>query len=358
MFPKMLFFFCFLMLLGTLFYVFVYENFQWKQSGYRSNPDLLTVRADWKGTPINADGRFLNENPQPLPGFGDMWRWQTEVNPQKEEKKNDNFRLKVLKDSHFLSSDEDCVVWLGHATFFIRLNGVTFLTDPIFDSPSFLMKRYSELPIAVEDLKNIDYIIVSHDHRDHCDESSLKKLATQNPNATYLTGLGLDKLLHAWTYSTQIQSVGWYQQYQTDTSKIEVIYLPARHWGRRFLNDTNRNLWGAYLIRANGKSIYFGADSGYGTHYQDFRKYFPPPDVALIGVGAFRPEWFMGASHQSPADAVKAAQEIGTKKLIPMHYGTFDLSDEPLGEPYRELQRLQQNHPFIHLADVGEVVVF
>jgi L-ascorbate metabolism protein UlaG (beta-lactamase superfamily) len=354
---KMIISFVFVLSLAGGFYFFMYERFTWEISGYRTNPDLKTVRRDWKGNPINPQGRFLNENLEPLPGFSDLLKWQRETNPQKAEKKTDTFRLKVTKNSDFLNNDDDCVVWLGHATFFIRLNGVRILTDPVLESPSALMKRYSALPVAVSELKDMDYIIVSHDHRDHCDEKSLKTLAPQNPNATYLTGLGLDTLLYDFTKSPTIQAAGWYQTYQTDTSKVEIIYLPARHWARRYLNDTNKNLWGAYLIRANGKSIYFGSDSGYGTHYQDFAKYFGGVDVALLGVGAYKPEWFMSASHAGPKDAVQAAHEMKAKRMIPMHYGTFDLSDEPLGDCYRELQILQkkqENQQLIVLAGVGE----
>lgn len=348
-----------LLTLSIVFYLFMYENFEWKIASYRSNPDLKTVRDNWKGNPVNSQGRFVNENLQPLPGFGDLWRWQQETNPQKAEKKTDTFRLKVTKDGDFLDTEEDCVVWLGHATFFIRLNGVRILTDPVLESPSALMKRYSELPVSVADLKNMDYIIVSHDHRDHCDEKSLKILSTQNPNAIYLTGLGLDKVIKNLTKSNQVQAAGWYQVYQTDTTKIEIIYLLAQHWCRRYLNDTNKHLWGAYLIRANGKSIYFGADSGYASHYKDFATYFGGVDVALLGVGAYKPEWFMAASHAGPKDAVKAAKEMKARRFIPMHYGTFDLSDEPLGDPYCELQKLKkepENQNLIVLTDVGEVV--
>ena len=351
--------FAVLLSLAAGFYFFLYENFTWEISGYRSNPDLKTLRSDWKGNPINPQGRFLNEDPEPLPGFGDLLKWQRETNPQKAEKKADTFHLKVIKDSNFLNSNEDCVVWLGHATFFIRLNGVRILTDPVLESPSALMKRYSALPVAVSELKNMDYIIVSHDHRDHCDEKSLKILASQNPNATYLIGLGMEKLLNDFTNSNKIQSAGWYQAYQTDSSKVEIIYLPARHWARRYINDTNKRLWGAYLIRANGKSIYFGSDSGYGTHYQDFAEYFGGVDISLLGVGAYKPEWFMAPSHAGPNDAVKAAHDMKAKRMIPMHYGTFDLSDEPLGDCYRSLQKLQrnpENRGLIELAAVGEVI--
>lgn len=356
---KMLIGFAFLLALAVGFYFFMYENFMWEIGDYRSNPALKTIRNEWKGNPVNPQGRFLNENLEALPGFSDLWKWQRENNPQKAEKKADTFRLKVTENSDFLTGTEDCIVWLGHATFFIRLNGVRILTDPVLESPSALMKRFSALPVAVSELKDLDYIIVSHDHRDHCDEKSLKTLAPQNPKATYLTGLGLDKLLNDFTKSTTIQAAGWYQSYQTDTSKIEIIYLPARHWSRRYINDTNKNLWGAYLIRANGKSIYFGSDSGYGTHYLDFAKYFGGVDVALLGVGAYKPEWFMAASHAGPKDAVKAAHEMKAKRMIPMHYGTFDLSDEPLGDCYRSLQKLQkepENQGLIELAGVGEVI--
>lgn len=356
---KMLISFIIILSLTALFYFFLYEDFNWTIGGYRSNPHFKTVRNDWKGNPVNPEGRFLNENLEALPGFRDLWRWQRETNPQKAEKQKDRFRLTVTKNADFLTTNEDCVVWLGHATFFIRLNGISILTDPVLKSPSALMKRYSELPVAISELKDIDYIIVSHDHRDHCDEKSLKTLAPQNPNTTYLTGLGLDGLLKQWTNNNNVQAAGWYQAYQTDTSQIEIIYLPARHWSRRYLNDTNKSLWGAYLIRANGKSVYFGSDSGYGTHYQDFAKYFGGVDVALLGVGAYKPEWFMSSSHAGPKDATKAAHEMKAKHFIPMHYGTFDLSDEPLGDAYRELQKLQKepkNQELIVLAGIGEVI--
>lgn len=355
----MLFAFAALLFFGTIFYFFVYDNFEWKVAQYRANPGLRIVRDDWKGNPVNPEGRFLNENLQPLPGFQKLWKWQTETNPQKAEKKADTFRLRVINNNDFLRSHEDGIMWLGHASFFIRINGINIITDPVFESPSPLMKRYSALPVDVAELKNLDYILVSHDHRDHCDEKSLKILASQNPNATYLTGLGLDKVLFAFTKSTKIQTAGWYQAYQTDTSKIEIIYLPAQHWARRYFNDTNKSLWGAYLIRANGKSVYFGADSGYSTHYQDFGKYFKEVDVALLGVGAYKPEWFMASSHAGPTEALKAAQDMNARRFVPMHYGTFDLSDEPLGDAYRVLENLKkdpQYYDLIVLADIGEVI--
>ncbi|WP_247235497.1 MBL fold metallo-hydrolase [Telluribacter sp. SYSU D00476] len=350
---------CLLLVLGLLYFKFVRDEMDWVQTGVASNIQLKTIRPDWPGTPVNKQGRFLNEDGQPIPGFAELWRWQTETNPQKEEKKRDTFKLLVVEDDHFLHSEQDCLVWLGHASFFIRLNGVTLLTDPVLTTPSSFMKRHSQLPIDPTKITGLDYILLSHDHRDHCDQKSVQMLHRQNPQAELLTGLMLDELLKEWVPGARCQAAGWYQQYSTDTSKIEIIYLPAHHWGRRYLNDTNVRLWGSYLIRSGGKSIYFGADSGYASHYPDFKEQFGSVDVALLGVGAYKPEWFMAASHMGPSDAVRAAQQIGARTFIPMHYGTFDLSDEPLGDPYRRLQELKKEPPnrsLIYLAAVGEVI--
>lgn len=330
---------------------------------YTSNPNLHTILSPerWQGTPLDAKGRFVNHEFPFLPEFSKLWQWQTETNLQKAEKKQDTFRLKVWKDSTFLSSSQDCIVWLGHASYFIRFNGITLLIDPVFGDLGLFVKRKSELPVPAESFKNLDYILLSHDHRDHADEVSMKLLAKNNPKTTYLTSLRLDGLLRQWTASSNIQAAGWYQQYQTDTTQLKVYFLPTRHWCRRGLTDTNLNLWGAFVLQANDKTIYFGGDTGYGSHLKEVKELFGSIDYYLVGVGAYKPEWFMGGSHMSPTSAVQAANEIGAKVMIPMHYGTFDLSDEPLGDPHRTLKTLENEGKIrsqLKLLDVGEVLKF
>jgi len=278
-------------------------------------------------------------------------------NPQREEKKRENWNPKVV-DSDFLTHHEDCIVWLGHASFFIRIEGVTLLIDPVLFDVSYF-KRKSRLPIKPEELNGIDYILISHDHRDHCDERSLKLLSKQNPKARYLTGLNLDTLLTKITGSKDIQAAGWYQQYKLDDA-LQITYMPARHWGRRGLNDTNKRLWGGFVIQGAGKTLYFSADSGYGSHFADAGKVFSNIDYCLIGIGAYKPEFFMGQSHASPQDAVKAANEMDASYMIPMHYGTFDLSDEPLGDPIQVLHKINRDGKLrAHLCDLkhGEMQV-
>ena len=117
-------------------------------------------------------------------------------------------------------------------------------------------------------------------------------------------------------------------------------------------------LWGGFVIRAAGKTIYFMGDSGYGSHFKEIAKYFPAPDICIMGIGAYSPEWFMGPSHITPENAVKAFNEMGGKTFIPMHYGTFDLADEPFGEPLRKINALRpQINGELLTPAVGEIVL-
>lgn len=308
---------------------------------YIANPKLPKIELpfEWKGTPLNKNGQFLNHEFLHDHSLSKLLKWQTMKNPQKLDKKQDDWKLEVLFNTDFLTSKNDCIVWLGHATYFIRLAGISILVDPVLFNVSFL-KRKSPLPIAPDLLTGLDYILISHDHRDHLDVKSIQILSKINPKATYLTGLRMDALLQKITGSTMIQSAGWYQKFITKED-IEIYYIPSRHWAKRSLADTNHRLWGGFIIQAVGKTIYFGGDSGYGSHFSDIAQIFPRIDCAILGIGAYKPEFFMGQSHLSPSEAVKAFHDLKAKTLIPMHYGTFDLSDEPLSDPFKTLHKIE-----------------
>ncbi len=328
---------------------------------YTSNPELETILppTEWKGTPVSGSGRFVNLEHPFNTGMADVLKWQLGGNPDKAAKKLEQWRLQVVPYNDWLTSTVDCIVWLGHSSFFIRLDGKTILIDPVFGNLSFLVKRFVKFPLEPSKLKNLDYILLSHDHRDHLDEASIKSLANNNPNARYLTGLGIDGLLKSYAQSELVQSAGWFQKFHTPDSPLEIFYLPSRHWGRRFLTDTNVRLWGGFVIRSSGKTIYFSGDSGYGSHFKQAGELFPDITHAIIGIGAYKPEWFMGSNHISPTDAVRAFNELGAKHLIPMHYGTFDLSDEALGDPYRVMLQQQEMgniHGQLLLPRPGEVL--
>jgi L-ascorbate metabolism protein UlaG (beta-lactamase superfamily) len=322
--------------------------------GYESNPNLKTIlpESDWQGTPIDEKGNFINvEFPFEM-GFADVFKLFRSERPQAAEKKADEWRQPVIENQNYLTDNRDVIVWLGHASFFIRLNGKTLLIDPVFNGmPS--LPRLSKLPLNPSEFRDLDYILVSHNHRDHCDKKSLKLLAKNNPNATYLTSLRLDKYLKKWTKSSDIQTAGWYQQYETDG--IDIFFLPSRHWCRRYLWDLNTELWGAFVIRVNGKTIYFSGDTGKGEHLKEVGELFDI-DYCLIGVGAYSPEWFMKESHVNPSDAFDAAKNMNAKTIIPMHFGTFDLSFEPVGEPLRVLKTIakREARPKIKHLTIGD----
>jgi L-ascorbate metabolism protein UlaG (beta-lactamase superfamily) len=149
-----------------------------------------------------------------------------------------------------------------------------------------------------------------------------------------LTGLGLHAVIRPWLRENTVQEAGWYQQYTLLDSGLNITYVPSRHWSRRWLWDDNQSLWGGFYIQNGDKSIYFMGDSGAGAHFADIQKNLGSPDYCLMGVGAFKPEWFMHQAHISPSDAITAFNTLQGKYFIPMHFGTFDLSDEPRLEPW------------------------
>ncbi|WP_194776985.1 MBL fold metallo-hydrolase [Pararhodonellum marinum] len=302
---------------------------------HTSNPALPTLPGmeDWKGTPVDEKGRFQNLYQPFESSFGDLLKWQTSKNPQKAEKKAETRQLPVEFDPAILEGNQDYLIWLGHATFLMRLQGKVMITDPVLIE-SFFLKRESDLPFPLEELPAIDYILLSHSHRDHCDQKTIQYLAEKNPDLTVLTGLEVGKVLSNWTNGHEIQEAGWFQQFNTPEEGLSITYVPSRHWSRRGLFDENINLWGGFYIQAGSQKLYFMGDSGQGPHFEDIRKNLGAPDYCLMGVGAYKPEWFMHQAHISPLDAIDAFHVLEGKYFIPMHFGTFDLSDEPRMEPW------------------------
>lgn len=307
------------------------------EKGEFYNPNLAFVHPPegWTGNKVNSRNQFENIDQTNMPSLGDVLRWKLKKNPQRAEKKADKTKLPVVKDSSFLYNQNDVIVWLGHATFYIRIGGISLITDPVFYNIPFV-KRHHELPFNPALITGLDYILVSHNHRDHCDKKSLKLLAENNPGATVLTGLRMKNLIGKWI-SNPIQEAGWFQKYATPEN-IKFVYLPAQHWSKR-LSDTNESLWGAYSLKINGKNIYFGGDTGWGTHFSYTGRHFGPFDICILPVGAYAPRWFMQSSHINPAEAVESFRLLNGARLYPMHYGTYDLSDEPMGEPAKLLSQ-------------------
>ena len=340
------------------FILVVNSNCKMIKKTYVSNPDLETIKYDYRGN-IIFDGQFANGEAKEKAPLWDVIKWKSSRNQQREEKKNDSFCLVIQDDTTFIPDSSDVIVWLGHASFFIRIGGVTFLTDPCFYDIGYI-KRRAGLPFRPEDITGIDYLLVSHLHHDHFNIASVEVLRKNNPNMEMLMPLNAslfienEKKLAGMVY----QEAGWFQKYNLP-GNLEVVFLPAKHWNRRGLNDFNTVLWGSFLVRLNGQSIFFTGDSAYGGHFNSIADEVGEIDICVMPIGSYKPTFLMKHEHMNPLEAIHAFNDLNGEVFIPMHYGTYDLSDEPLGEP---LRLLRENSEAINgklmTLDVGQVFLF
>ncbi|WP_242916612.1 MBL fold metallo-hydrolase [Pontibacter liquoris] len=302
------------------------------------NERLETIKPDYRGNKV-VNGRFANGDELYEPDFRNVLKWRLSKNPQAKEKKADTYVPPVQPGCDFMQAPDDMIVWLGHASFFIRLQGLTFLIDPVFyDLP--LIKRRVGLPCSPDDLRPVDFLLLSHGHRDHLDKESVRTVFKNNPDLKALVPLRAGEILRGISPHLPYQEAGWYQRFDLVPGSVEVYYLPASHWHRRGLNDMNSVLWGSFLLKTPELNLYFAGDTAMGNHFDEIQELFGPMDVCIMPVGAYKPAFMMSKSHVNPHEAVRAYNLLQGGTLIPMHYGTFDLSDEPAGEPVRILEQL------------------
>ena len=234
-----------------------------------------------------------------------------------------------------------CATWVGQSTFVLRSSEVTILTDPIFSDraspfPWAGPKRAAAPGVIFETLPKVDVVLLSHDHYDHCDLPTLRRLAERdNPlvisplgHRTLLSGAGLDRVVELDWWGTGAAMPG-----------LEVTLVPARHWSRRMPFGTNTRLWGGFMLRTKGRLAYFAGDSGYDDRlFSEIGRRCGAPDLAMIPIGAYEPRWFMSDAHMNPAEAVRVHRDVGSRLSVAMHWGTFQLTDEAREEPVRALQ--------------------
>jgi L-ascorbate metabolism protein UlaG (beta-lactamase superfamily) len=230
------------------------------------------------------------------------------------------------------------VTFVNHATFLVRTPVVTVLTDPIWSeraSPvSFAGPRRVHAPgIAFEALPRIDLVLLSHNHYDHLDLPTLRRLLARDRPAI-VTGLGNRAYLQRKGYA-DVTELDWWQS--TEVAGVRVTFTPARHFSARGPFDRNRTLWGGFVVEGGGPSWFFAGDTGAGDHFRDVHTRCGRPDLALLPIGAYEPRWFMAPVHMNPDDAVQAQLALGRPFSIAAHFGTFRLTDEARDEPARAL---------------------
>jgi N-acyl-phosphatidylethanolamine-hydrolysing phospholipase D len=260
----------------------------------------------------------------------------------------------ILRNAKAGSGMIPAVTWIGHATALVQANGLNVLTDPVFShrvSPVRFLGPARALPpgIALGSLPRIDVVLISHNHYDHLDRSSVKALQAQPGGPPlFLAPLGIKEWLERLGIERVIELDWWAQHtYRDATGRgVEFHFTPAQHWSGRSLSDRNKTLWGAWTVLGDDFHWFFSGDTGYSQDFIDTRLKFAARqtavlgggfDVALVAVGACLPRWFMQLQHVDLEEAVQIHLDIGAKQSIGVHWGTFSLADEPLDQPLHEL---------------------
>ena len=287
----------------------------------------------------NLDGTFRNPEGSPVRSSDIKFSYSTF---SKEKKKLDLSypsehvvsQEKVLSDLNNLK-DNNYIAWIGHATFLIKLGDTTIITDPLFSKNAgplvFGPKRYIDPAIPLNKIPKINLFLLTHNHYDHLDYRTIKKFP--HKEAKVIVPLKLSKYFTKNKFN-DVEEIDWYQETQINND-IKITLLPAVHWSKRTLTDTNKTLWGSFLIEYKGKKIFFACDTGYGNIYKELGNKYGPIDITFINIGAydFRPMFEKSVYHTNPEEALNIGKDLNSKKLIGMHWGTVVLSLEPIMEP-------------------------
>ncbi len=226
------------------------------------------------------------------------------------------------------------ITWIGHATMLVRMDGVTFLTDPIFSeraSPvSFAgPKRLVPPGVPLSELPPIDFVLVSHDHYDHADVDSLRTMAQRG--ARYVVPLEMGDVVRAAGGSPV--ELDWWQS--TTIGDVRIHCVPSQHFSGRSLTDGNSRLWGGWVVEGPTRRFYHAGDTGYFAGFAEIGQRLGPIDLAAIPIGAYDPPSIMHVVHMNPEEAVQAGRDLRADRVVGMHFGTFDLTDESPDEPPR-----------------------
>jgi len=249
------------------------------------------------------------------------------------------------------------LTWIGHASFLASFGPAHFLIDPVFsDRIATVVRRNCPPGVRVDELPPLVATLVSHCHYDHLDRASLRSLPADMP---VVTPLGVGSLMRGWGRSRIIE-LNWWESIEFDSARVTLV--PSRHWSRRGLNDTNETLWGGFVIETEQGSVYHAGDSGWFDGFETIGKRFPDLLAAMLPIGAYDPAWFMEKSHLNPEQAGEAFLALGARRLVPMHWGTFRLTDEPLIEPVQRIRRWwdarQLPDNSLSCMAVGETTIF
>lgn len=234
------------------------------------------------------------------------------------------------------------ITWVGHATFLIQMGGINILTDPVFGDISYFHRRILPPGVQPKHMPPIDYVVISHNHRDHMDEKSLLFLKrfpqlhilVPRGNKAWFDKRGFAKVTeYMWWDSVTFHSTGYYLN-----GDVTFTFLPAYHWSQRGLFDQNKSLWGSWMIQSESTTIYFAGDTAYAPHFSTIGKEFSTIDVALMPIGPVEPRSWLRKMHVDSVEAIQGFLDLGAQHFVPMHWGTFLLGLDEFDRPIKLLR--------------------
>lgn len=327
--------------------------------GFGKLPDgerLARIQA----SPNYRDGEFRNQQPTTMMTgedgqLGTTWKFLF----GKHERRTPEQALPIVAtDLAKLDPDTDVAVWLGHSSYYLQLGGKRILIDPVFSNYaapfSFMNRAFKgDYPFTPDNMPEIDYLILSHDHWDHIDYPTLNALKTKVK--TVITPLGVGSHLAYWGFDeSRIHEADW-----NDTLKLSpdftVYVLPARHFSGRGMISKNQTLWAGFLLETPQRKVFYSGDSGYGPHFAEIGQKFGGVDLAIMENGQYDKDW--AQIHMMPEEAAQGAQDVQAKTMLPGHSGRFTISNHTWDDPYKRVAAASQDKPYQLLTPkMGEVV--
>ncbi len=288
------------------------------------------------------NGTFRNPEGSPKRDENVKWSYRIFIEEQKKldmsvPKEHVINKEKVLSDLKKFTNN-NYVAWIGHATFIIKLGDTTIITDPVFSKNAgpliFGPKRFTEPGLKLNEIPKIDLLLLTHNHYDHLDTKTVKRFPFKKTKV--LLPLKLGKYFTRNGYR-DVNEMDWYETINVNDD-LKITFLPAVHWSKRSLTDTNKTLWGNFLIEYKEKKLFFACDTGVGDIYKELGNKYGPIDLTFINIGAYNfypimPYKDKSVYHTNPEEALSIAKDLKSKKVLGMHWGTFVLSLEPIMEP-------------------------
>ncbi|MCE2390697.1 MAG: MBL fold metallo-hydrolase [Proteobacteria bacterium] len=294
--------------------------------------------------PRDSEGRYLN-----LDGPIDRGPWSVRVGfglrfltglfrqrgPSPEVVPNDGAWLRANA-----AGEVPAVTWIGHATLLVQMSGLTFLTDPTWSKRASPVawagpRRHVPPGVAFDELPPIDFVLISHNHYDHLDVPTLRRLARRSPSTRFIVPAGNAELLRKHGISN-LTELDWGESLRL--GQAELHCLPARHWSSRGLTDAREALWASWAVTGPDRRFYFGGDTGWFDGFARIGRTLGPFDLAALPIGAYEPAAMMRPVHLDPEEAAAAARELRAKRALGIHFGTFELTTEPFDEPPRRFR--------------------